>query len=326
MRVQRYLLLFVLLVSFMIAGWPAQAGGPPDKINSYVVSVTPQPDGTLQMRYEFDYLATTDFPKDIQYLEVGVPNTNFKILECGPKEWVTGAKAITSGKSQVHLDFARLPKAGDKFQFYFVINQGNMAYPAGEDISFKFVPGWFDFAEIEELRVSWVLPSDNSLVKKLDPPPAIRDGNQVVWVTKKMVPNQKADPITLIYVKSAFPGLKEVKQGESSGGIPTRVIVLIVVIVVIIVFVVIFVVCDDGYGGGGYAGGYHSGGGGGGGGRGGGGGGGFSGRGSSCACVSSCACACACAGGGRVGCSERGFEILHWLLGKKGSARKGRCE
>lgn len=43
--------------------------------------------------------------------------------------------------------------------------------------------------------------------------------------------------------------------------------------------------------------------------RSGGGGGLFGGRGSSCACVSSCACACACAGGGRAGCSRKGFDI-----------------
>ena len=42
--------------------------------------------------------------------------------------------------------------------------------------------------------------------------------------------------------------------------------------------------------------------------RSGGGGGLFGGRGSSCACVS-CACACACAGGGRAGCSRKGFDI-----------------
>lgn len=42
--------------------------------------------------------------------------------------------------------------------------------------------------------------------------------------------------------------------------------------------------------------------------RSGGGSGLFGGRGSSCACVS-CACACACAGGGRAGCSRKGFDI-----------------
>ncbi len=42
--------------------------------------------------------------------------------------------------------------------------------------------------------------------------------------------------------------------------------------------------------------------------RSGGGSGQFGGRGSSCACVSS-GCACACAGGGRAGCSRKGFDV-----------------
>lgn len=54
--------------------------------------------------------------------------------------------------------------------------------------------------------------------------------------------------------------------------------------------------------------------------RSGGGGGLFGGRGSSCACVS-CACACACAGGGRAGCSRKGFDISGLL--KKADGKQG---
>lgn len=54
--------------------------------------------------------------------------------------------------------------------------------------------------------------------------------------------------------------------------------------------------------------------------RSGGGGGLFGGRGSSCACVS-CACACACAGGGRAGCSRKGFDISGLL--KKDNGKQG---
>lgn len=100
-------------------------------------------------------------------------------------------------------------------------------------------------------------------------------------------------------------------------------------IVAIIILLLIFVIFRSAgstrsYRGGGYFGGYPSGGswttrsGGstrsGGGGtfrlpsRSGGGSGTFGGRGSSCACVSS-GCACACAGGGRAGCSRKGFDV-----------------
>ncbi len=52
--------------------------------------------------------------------------------------------------------------------------------------------------------------------------------------------------------------------------------------------------------------------------RNGGGSGLFGGRGSSCACVSS-GCACACAGGGRAGCSRKGFDVSGLFKNPKGS-------
>ena len=50
--------------------------------------------------------------------------------------------------------------------------------------------------------------------------------------------------------------------------------------------------------------------------RSGGGSGAFGGRGSSCACVSS-GCACACAGGGRAGCSRKGFDVSRLINDKQ---------
>jgi hypothetical protein len=114
-------------------------------------------------------------------------------------------------------------------------------------------------------------------------------------------------------------------------GLTTCICAIIIIILIIVFLVIIFSNGIRGYTGGGYIGGPRPGGGGifggsrpsggggifggGGGGtislppsRSGGGGGLFGGRGSSCACVS-CACACACAGGGRAGCSRKGFDI-----------------
>ena len=93
---------------------------------------------------------------------------------------------------------------------------------------------------------------------------------------------------------------------------------MILVLILIVIFVVFRFIGSAGrsYRGGGLFGGYSGGGGwlgGGGGGasvtnRTGGGSGLFGGRGMSCACVSS-GCACACAGGGRAGCSRKGFDV-----------------
>ena len=102
-------------------------------------------------------------------------------------------------------------------------------------------------------------------------------------------------------------------------------ICMILVLILIVIFVVFRFIGSAGrsYRGGGFFGGYSGGGGwlgGGGGGasitnRTGGGSGLFGGRGMSCACVST-GCACACAGGGRAGCSRKGFDVSNLFKDK----------
>lgn len=321
----------------------------PDVIGEYAITVTPQSNGNLEMAYSFsNYCATTDFPSDIQGLEVGVPNSHFTIKDFGPKGWVTDARPKTSGGSWVRLDFAKLPKKGDCFNLNFTIVQEQMANLQGEEVTFKLTPGWFDFATIKKLKITWMLPTDASLVHKMDPE-AVRTGNQAVWTKENLAPNQKFT-VSLVYAKTAFPELSTSVPvetgGETGGGLGAGWIILIIIAIIIIVIVVIFWIGNDSYGGG-YTssqggsdhttstiGAYttprteshttgsisHTGGstsssrp------RSGGGGGSFSGRGSSCACVSSCACACACAGGGRVGCSLKkiGADISCLLKRRK---------
>lgn len=108
---------------------------------------------------------------------------------------------------------------------------------------------------------------------------------------------------------------------------------LVILLILFVLFVVIRALGSGVYRGGGWLGGYPRGGGwlgGGGGGsvfRPGGGGGGFTprtgggsglfgGRGMSCACVSS-GCACACAGGGRAGCSRKGFDVSSLFMDRQ---------
>jgi hypothetical protein len=110
-------------------------------------------------------------------------------------------------------------------------------------------------------------------------------------------------------------------------------IILIVVLIVLVGIFRLFGSAARSYRGGGFFGGYPRGGGwlggGGGGGLGslgrgggsvthrtGGGSGLFGGRGMSCACVSS-GCACACAGGGRAGCSRKGFDVSGLFPGRQ---------
>ena len=301
----------------------------PDVIGQYTVHVMPQDDGTLVMEYRFsNYCATTDFPIDQTYLQVGVPNRNFDLVDWGPKSapdsqtkvWVTSARSLQGVTSQVQLNFNKQPLVGECWELYFTIKQSQMAYGQGSDeVTFQFTPGWFDFAKINALTVTWDLPSDQSLLHKVDPA-ATSGQNQAVWTETNLAPNQKFT-VTITYAKLALPSL--VAMPESQPNPPSSSasqdnsaflcwIVLAVILLVIAARVFRLWGSDGGYGSG-WGGAFYGGSGGGllgsgGGSRSGGGGGGFAGRGSSCACAS-CACACACAGGGRAGCTRKGFDV-----------------
>jgi hypothetical protein len=338
-RLPSWLFFLLGLVLAFAALMPASAlADQPDVIDKYSVHVTPQDDGTLVMEYRFSgYCATTDFPSDKPYLQVGVPNRNFQLVDWGPKSapngqskvWVTSANSLQGVTSQVQLNFNKQPLAGECWNLNFTIKQSQMAYAQGSDeVGFQFTPGWFDFARINSLTVTWDLPGDQTLIHKTDPAPT-RGPNQAVWTKTNLAPSDKLT-VTITYAKSAFPNLAALPASppsppSSAGGgdnswINYSIIGLIIILVVL--WMIIGPRLFNAYGGdGGYGSGLGrallGGSGGGslgsdGGSRSGGGGGGFAGRGMSCACVS-CACACACAGGGRAGCTRKGFDISHLI-------------
>lgn len=333
MKVVIRLVLVLLSVMLFVPVPVTVAAGPPDTINLYQVTVTPEQDGSLVMKYEFDYLATTDFPQDSAFLEVGVPNKDFTLTEFGPKPFVKKAFTQTSGVSQVRLEFDHLPRKGENFKLNFSIKQGSMAYALGDNVTFTFIPGWFSFAEIKLLRIVWKLPTDASLIGKLSPPPTKQSEGQAIWETTNLAPNAKF-PVTIYVAKKAFDSLKAIEAplqptpgnppSSSSGSIQWGEILFWAFVIVLVLIIVIALLAAIG-GGGGYSGsiGGHTGGssifgdvasgiadtvfGGGGGGFSGGGGG-----------SSGCACACACAGGGRAGCSKRlGFDVSLFLKSLK---------
>jgi hypothetical protein len=216
-------------------------------------------------------------------------------------------------------------------------------------IGFQFTPGWFDEVPVDHLQVTWHLAADATQMKSFDPKPTAQSDSQAVWESvlqpggkfpiavvydkaafPNFNPNSSALPPTTAASSSgsgvstavpnpnvgsggpvsSFPDLSQLSLSSCPG------MCIVLFIVLFVIFGIIRSIGSAGrsYRGGGFFGGYSGGGGwlGGGGGstpnRSGGGSGLFGGRGMSCACVSS-GCACACAGGGRAGCSRKGFDV-----------------
>ena len=314
--------LLVVIVTFFVSLVHVYAI-PPDVINSYVVTIEPLPTGQLRITEEISYCAATDFPSGDAWLEIGVPNKSFELVEYGPDNWIVGASKKTSGGSWVHLDFAHLPLAGECFTFYFTIQQDRMAHRQGDNVSFHFRPAWFDFAEIKELTIRWQVPDVEP--SSAQPASSIEDG-YVTWQTGNLGTNQKFT-VDITFPISAFPQLPEeaaqpapVTSSGGSGGlicgmsfVTLAIIVIVVILVLLLLWVLVESDSSSSYSSGSYVGGYSgsssiskssvgsrspskssS--------RSSGGGGSYGGR------ASSCACACACAGSGRAGCGK-GFGI-----------------
>ncbi len=313
-------ILVLVTVACSLLPIPINAYTPPDVINDYKIKISMDDNGVLEMRYDFDYTATTDFPDGGAYLEIGVPNRNFQILDYGPKNFVVEASANTGSQSQVKLDFDHLPLAGENFSFFFIIKQEKMVNIKDDQVTIQYTPGWFDFAEIRKLTIEWLF-TDTSLLTHIDPEPEQQSINSITWVTNDLEPDEKYT-VQVSIDKTYFPNIEKLEENQAEEtGLSLDVWLLIIVVIFMVVCMLAALLYEVSEGGGYSSGSYIGGGGwfiGGGSSRSGGGSGGFSGRSSSCACVSSCACACACAGGGRAGCNEKGFGVKNFLTKEGG--------
>jgi hypothetical protein len=238
------------------------------------------------------------------------------------------------------LNFAFLPKANDCFDFWFTVNQREMANTQGSEISFQFWPGVFTFAEIKSLTVAWKIPENGGIIYK-NPEPVEQNG-YLVWTGSDLPPERSLPAIELLYAPEIFPEFEASKPAPpqtnntpsgTTGNDDDLDIVLICIIAILVLIFVMFLfwvikeISSSSYGSGTYIGtpttrkrstssswtipsisvsspsSSRSK-------RSTGGGGTRSGRTSSCACVSSCACACAgSSSGGRAGCSRKGFNL-----------------
>ena len=322
-------LLIAAMAALLLGGLSSlSAASGTDVIKEYKIDIKPQADGTLKLAYTIRWCVISNSQGPLTYMDVGLPNRNFDIVSFDSQ--MSTLEAKNSGSwSGVHAELKSKYNSGDCLTTGFVVLQKKMAHINDKkDVGFKYIPGWFDEIPVEHLVVTWEIPAQADAMPTFEPKPVI-SGNTAIWESK-LAEGEKYT-INVLYpqsaVKTVFPSFKEDVAKEEETDASTVILVIIIAIVVAIVIIVIIAGISSGdYGGGGYIGGggtsssgYRGGGSYTGGlsrpsggssspSRSGGGGGSFGGRGSSCACVS-CACACACAGGGRVGCSQKGFYI-----------------
>lgn len=333
---------FLVLAFFLLGGLlmttatKVAADPPPDILDAFAITVFPQTDGMLNMTYLLkNYCTKSDWPSDQPYLQIGIPNENFTLVENSIlAKGVAFTKPETIkeiGATFVQLDFdeAKLPKKDDCFDLGFSIVQGKMAFPDPQDathVTFKYIPPSWDFdIQVKKLIVTWALPADPSLVKLADPKPVMDAMNMTwSWDNPSKDSNNMYDVATikLAYDKSAFT-LSDAATTDTEpytlslsgfwGSTCCWVIFWILLVILVIWILAAWArSADSGDGFGtsfvGVAGDFadavvEAGGSGG-------------SSGGSSGCASGCACACACAGGGKVGCMLKYIGIKMGCLQK----------
>lgn len=364
-KTTRLIAILLILAGILFLAQPVHSQGT-DEIRDYAIDIQPQEDGSVVNSYAIDWCVISNSAGPLSWITLGMPNENYEIMG------FSGDIASVIPYNQdfdtmVRIDLPQEVYAGECVTLNIQIHQYGLAKldEGTGEIGFYFTPGWFNEVPIDHMRITWHLPSDETLIKSINPKPSNQEAGLATW-EDALQPGEKF-PVSVIYDAAAFPNFNPDQTASSSSVSPTIPVYptseiiayedggsqaydvpglfgslslgtcVCLCIIAIIVLLLIFVIFRSGsstrsYRGGGYFGGYPTGGGwttGGGGSsrssggsvfripdRSGGGSGAFGGRGSSCACVSS-GCACACAGGGRAGCSRKGFDVSGLIKGKR---------
>lgn len=283
---------------------PTKSGAELDRIRSYCVDVVPQPDGTLEITYDIEWLVldgTSEGP--LSWVKLGLANSECEVIEFGGN-----AERVTHDGTYARIYLDRDYGTGESARFSLRVHQGRMLCRNEVDSSqpfYEFTPGWFDDIRVDRYRFTWAV-SDGILSHNSDE----QTDAQLIWTGSFNKGGRRA--MRLDYDINAFDSPQLVDYAPSSGSSGTTEQAVVnagnsctenqIMVAVVVAAIIILIIVINSYhngrgftGGGGYR--YHHThiGGRGGGGR-------------SCACAGcACACACACAGGGRAGCSVKDF-------------------
>ena len=321
---KRNIIIMVILVAIQLTAILLAAFYEPkplDSIEEYNVTVTPQLDGTLNIKYDILWRALSK-SEPLEWVEIGLANSYFTLIPDSVSNNVEEAIPLYDDDyPYMQLDFKRSYSDGETVRFSFEINQREMLCLDGDNYLYDFVPGWFNEISVEHYCFSWF---DNGVATDYTEG-AERIGDYLVW--EGSLDRGEYKQIRVNYDRTSFyDDVHAVRhQRFNSSGAYDALddsfgiwAIVILVVIFILIFEVYLLDSFVSYGRGrGFLMGYghpihvygygnphyrraanedakrrntglH--------GR-----GGRSGGGGSCAC----ACACACAGGGRAGCSRK---------------------
>lgn len=298
-------LLLIILLSLVVTGCD-DTFTPLDKIHEYKITVNPNDDGTLKMKYYLKWEVLEEGDGGVDFITVGVANRFVYDIK-GLSGNIKDIDYSSEDGSTIRIDFKNIYHKGDIFEVEFSFTQKRIFSIKGDEVQYSFEPGWFEEIQVDKLTVYW----NNSNVLKNNATGS--ESDYLKWETA--LDYGETIKVNLVYSKDHFPKLNPKEDYSSQTVNPIFIIIFFssIIAFVIIVAVISRLTADKYQTCRGFSGHIHhhhfyfgrhhgyrksgkvitppnS--------------GGHGVHGNGCAC----ACACACAGGGRAGCSRKDFN------------------
>lgn len=287
-----------------------------DRILEYDISIVPNDDATLKMKYHIKWkVLDSESEGPLTWVKIGIPNKHISQIKFDD-EVIKKASYYSDGGAYIAIYFKQKYYEGSIVDFSFSFVQDYFFTKDGRNIEYSFTPGWFPEIKVLSYRVSWSKKLGIPLYSNCHS----EDDNKLYW-EGSLDYNEKIN-VDVKYNGEIFKNANYNKQYSSTYISFGDIMTIVFVVLIIIGFIIIIYYASsrqyDGY----YM--YR----------------GFTGRrhmfwmfrrrgykkdgkkvslppnthngshggghGGHCAC----ACACACAGGGRAGCSRKDFTIV----------------
>lgn len=222
--------LFTLLTMLCTFVLPVAADTPTDVIENYVITVEPNEDATLNIRYRIDWrVLESESLGPMTWVKIGIPNRH--------ADEVVGLtdniESIRQDGNYVEIHFTESYYADERCSFEFSIRQDHMyqvdRFEAGATV-YEFTPGWFDEMYVDRMEIRW-----NSEKATEFTPACLIDDPYYCWETA-LAPGEKFT-VTVTYPNDAF-AFDLSKQNEEKSETDSVIVTILAIIIMIVIIAV----------------------------------------------------------------------------------------
>ena len=228
---------------------PYAEDGDMDYIRSYVVTVDPREDGSVDITYDIDWQVIDGDKTDyLSWVKIGLANSS--VDELTPlTDTISDLQYTSDGGSYAKVVFRHRYYAPDvaaanggesSVHFAFSVHQSHL-FTKNDDgtANFAFAPGWFDDLSVENMQVRWHnydgFVADNTGV----------DGDYLTWDFGAMGHGQQAMVHVTVPVTNAAafdPGAAMTTDDYDSGEDLDEIIGMLVTLVVVLLAIAIIII------------------------------------------------------------------------------------